>query len=355
MIETFYHYAQMPLAVAVASILAVPTVAAIYVWGLEGFLLKLLKTQVRKIIPSRDAERLVQRERWLLRLLLLVAALHIGEGFLAPLARLPLEKILNSLFLLLVFTALIKAVMPIFNAMAKRRRGEAMAPSVKYFLTRGTVFLLLFVLAVSLLDLWGVNVTALLGGLGLIGMAAALAAKDSLENIFAGLTIIGSKLFRSGDWIKIGATQGVVEFIGLRVTHIRAFDDSLQFVPNSRLVNNHVSNFGKMRRRRVKLEIGLLYDTTAARMTAIRSRIKRLLVADKEVDDKRTCLVDFTAYGDSAIILSLYYFTVSTKWQTWRDVRNRHIIDFKRIVEEEGSGFAFPTRTVHLVGENEKK
>ena len=354
MTEALYQYAQHPAVLTVAASLAT---MGLYLWRLEAVFLRMLKTLLGRLIPAADAGRLLKQERWLLRLLLLLVALHALLAFSPSWAILPLNRVLDSLFLLVLFIVLIKAVLPIFDALEKKRpkSSKAMAPAVKYFLSRGIIFLLVFALATSLLDLWGVNVAALLGGLGLVGMAAALAAKDSLENIFAGLTIIGSKIFKIGDRIKIGDTQGVVEFIGLRITHIRGFDDALQFVPNSRLVSDEVCNFGKMRRRRVNLQIGLVYGTTAHQLRTIRSRIKEYLAEDEAVDSKRTCLVDFIAYGDSAIILDLYYFTISTEWHFWREVRNRHIIDFKRIVEETGSSFAFPTRTVHLLAEPEKE
>ncbi len=356
-IEEILTYAGHPLVLIAAGFLGG---LILYLLWLEDAIFAGCRFLLTKALPAADARRLLDKEIWLIRLLLLLGVVSLVLEFLPTAsAKLAAELVLKSLLLLFLFMALIKAVDPAIASLAKRaeRRGkQKMPPAISYFLSRGVVALLVFVLATLMLDLWGVNVTALLGGLGLMGMAAALAAKDSLENIFSGLTIIGSGIFRVGDWIKAGkGVEGTVEFIGLRITHIRSFDDSLQFVPNSRLVNEEVQNFGKMRRRRIKLRIGLTYDTNAAQMLKIRSRIKAHLQKDKDIDQKGVCLVDFTSYGDSAIILDLYYFTAATGWAYWREVRNRHIISFKKIVEEEGSGFAFPTSTVHLVQNSPEK
>ena len=325
-----------PLAMLAAGVL-------VYFAVVERWVLRGITLAVKNLLPKqskRTVKPLIRYELWLVRLLLIILAVDLTFANTSP----HFENFLNSLLVLVLFAGILKTIPPLLGGMLKKD----IPPAVGYFIKRGVTALLIFALVTVLLDLWGVNVTALIGGLGVAGIAVALAAKDTIENVFGGMTVLGSKLFRIGDWVRVGAVEGTVEFIGLRVTHIRGFDNALRFVPNSKIVTGEIQNFSTMRRRRVKLKIGLVYDTPAKAMVQIQQRIKDYLIQDKAVDNKMACMVDYSDYGDSAIILDLYYFTVETKWAKWRDIRSRHIIEFKKIVAEEGSDFAFPTRTVWL-------
>jgi MscS family membrane protein len=179
-------------------------------------------------------------------------------------------------------------------------------------------------------------------------MAVALAAKDTVSNMFGGLTIFMDQTFTKGDWIETPFVEGTVESIGLRATKIRSFSKALITVPNAKLADAPVVNWSHMTHRRIKMTIGLEYGTTAAQLEAIVAKIRAYLAEHPDIAQDTTQMVHLVGFGDSSINLNLYYFTKITDWLTWRDVVNANIIDIKKIVEDEGAAFAFPSRTVYV-------
>jgi len=117
-----------------------------------------------------------------------------------------------------------------------------------------------------MLDNIGYDITTLLAGLGIGGLAVALASKETVENFIAGILIIMDKPFGMGDWIKFGSSEGIVEEVGIRSTRIRTFDDSLIVVPNANILRTEIENFSAMRKRRVLINIGLTYDTPVEKL-----------------------------------------------------------------------------------------
>lgn len=151
------------------------------------------------------------------------------------------------------------------EAIAARATHMARAEKLLVPLTRKLVRFLIFVIALLVtLGTFGVNVTGLVAGLGIGGLVVALAAKDSVENIFGSLTILFDMPFALGDWVKIDKVEGVVEEINLRSTRIRSFEDSIINLPNSNLIKASVENFGARRFRRQKVSIRFAYDSDPA-------------------------------------------------------------------------------------------
>ncbi|RME81425.1 MAG: mechanosensitive ion channel family protein, partial [Zetaproteobacteria bacterium] len=164
------------------------------------------------------------------------------------------------------------------------------------------------------------------------------------------IMILVDRPFHVGDWIKTAAFEGIVEEIGLRSTRVRTFEKTLVVVPNAELANMVVDNISARPRRRVKMRIGLTYDTKPDQMRAVLAGIERILREHPGVDDA-FFLVKFDRFDDSALSIFLYYFTVSTDWAEHLKVREEVNLAIMDLVDEMGLAFAFPTRTVHLVEE----
>jgi len=139
----------------------------------------------------------------------------------------------------------------------------------------------------SILSLWGINVTALFASLGLGGLAFALAAKDTAANLFGSIAILMDKSIKVGDWIKVDKIEGIVEDVGMRTTKIRTFHKSLIAVPNQIIANNPIENFSRRSIRRIKMTIGLTYNTTNTKN-------------HPRIVQNETMLVNFNNFGDSA-------------------------------------------------------
>jgi len=208
---------------------------------------------------------------------------------------------------------------------------------------------LIFVLGVAaILDEWGINVTGFLASLGLVGMAVALAARDFVANLFGGLTIFLDNAFDKGDWIMTPNIEGTVEEIGLRATKIRTFADAVEIIPNGTLANNEITNWSRMNKRRIKMTIGLEYRTTREQVDTILAGIRTFIRSSDEIKQDSTQLVHLVEFNSSSIDILLYYFTRTTKWGEWMQIRELHMLEFMRIVEDAGAGFAFPSHSIYM-------
>ena len=203
----------------------------------------------------------------------------------------------------------------------------------------------------SVLELWGVDAASIIAGLGLFSVALALGAQNFFKNLIGGLLIIGEKRFKQGDWINIeGVAEGSVEKIDFRSTLIRRFDKAPIYVPNSVLSDSEIINFSEMPFRRIRFHVGLLYETTPETIMSIRKDIESYI-------EKNTNLVDadqvqstirVTDFNDSSIDVLVNCFTKSTQWHDYCVAREELIMEIMRIVKNNGSDFAYPTRTIHL-------
>jgi MscS family membrane protein len=198
----------------------------------------------------------------------------------------------------------------------------------------------------------GYSVSGLLAGLGIGGLALAMAAKDTLANLFGSLMILIDRPFHTGDWITFDGGDGVVEEIGLRSTRVRTFAKTVVSIPNQALANATVENHSVMPKRRIKFTLGVTYDSTVAQMEELVRRIEEYLKANEDIDQE-FMLVKFTEFNASSLDVFVYCFTKSTDWTEHLAVRQRVNLKLMSIVEELGLSVAFPTRTVHLVGEAE--
>ena len=205
--------------------------------------------------------------------------------------------------------------------------------------------------AATILELWGIAVGPIIAGLGLFGVAVALGAQDLFKNLIAGLFVIGERRFNVGDWILVdGVVEGTVEQIGFRTTTVRRFDRAPVFVPNARLADNAVTNFSRMTHRRIRWMIGVEYRTTVEQLREIRDRIERYIHDNDDFANPAevSTFVRIDAFSDSSIDILLYCFTRSTVWGEWLEIKERLAYEIKQIVEDSGSSFAFPSRSLYL-------
>ena len=206
------------------------------------------------------------------------------------------------------------------------------------------VGVLAFVFAVQNL---GYSVGSLLAGLGIGGLALALAAQDTLSNFFGSVTILIDRPFAVGDWIETNGEEGVVEDIGFRSTRIRTFGKTQLSLPNSVLANSVVNNWSRMPIRRVKMVVGVTYESSAEQMEKAVEGIRKIL---RERDDVHQgfFLVNFTDFGASSLDIFVYYFTKTTVWADYLAVRQDINIQIMRLLERLDMEVAFPSRTLYI-------
>ena len=200
----------------------------------------------------------------------------------------------------------------------------------------------------AMLQVWGIDVTALIASLGIGGLAFALAAKDTASNLFASFSLLADKSIAIGEWIKVKDVEGTVEHIGMRTTKIRSFGKALITVPNQVIANNPIENFSRRGIRRIKLNIGLNYNTTSVQVSNIVTQIKEMLKNHDGISVEDTMLVNFSSFGDSSLNIFVYTFTNTSNWKKYMDIREDIHKQIMQIVEDNNSSFAFPSQSLYV-------
>ncbi|MDD2234494.1 MAG: mechanosensitive ion channel family protein [Desulfitobacteriaceae bacterium] len=194
---------------------------------------------------------------------------------------------------------------------------------------------------------WGYNVGGLVAGLGLGGLAFALAAQDTISNFFGGIVIITEKPFSINDWIKTPSVEGIIEDITFRSTKIRTFSQALVTVPNSTLANEPITNWTRMGKRQITFNLRLAYSTPRDKIKICVERISCLLKNHHEIDQE-IIIVHFNEFNESSLDIILYFFTKTTVWLEYLCIREEINLEIMKILEQENVQIALPSRSIYL-------
>ncbi|MFL2638465.1 MAG: mechanosensitive ion channel family protein [Flavobacteriaceae bacterium] len=214
------------------------------------------------------------------------------------------------------------------------------------------VLVYIFALIIILGNVFNVNITALVAGLGVGGVAIALASKESIENLLGSFTIFFDKPFAVGDVVTLGGVTGKVEKVGFRSTRIRTFDKSIVTVPNKNVINTELDNLGVRPVRRVKFNIGLTYDTTIEQIKNIVNDIQKLV--DDHPMTNEDGRVRFLSFGASSLDIMVLYYVNSPEWENLIDTQQKINYSIIEIVNKHNSEFAFPSTSVYIEKNNSK-
>lgn len=200
---------------------------------------------------------------------------------------------------------------------------------------------------VVLLENLGYNVAGILAGLGIGGLAFALAAQKTIENLFGGVSVIADEPVRVGDFCRFGDKIGTVEKIGLRSTRIRTLDRTVVSVPNAEFSTIQIENFGKRDRIRFYAILNLRYETTPDQMRFVLAGIRRLLISHERVDPD-PARVRFVGFGAHSLDLEIFAYVTTTDWSEFLAIREDLLLRIMDVVLDAGAGFAFPSQTIYL-------
>ncbi len=323
-------------------------------FSIRTYLLKRLLTPFAAIASKTETELddqiIAQTERplgWLINLLGFYLAATILQ---------PPPGLLSGILLVLhtvgiVFVAwmlyngveVMSVALDRFTQSTESEMDDHLVPLVKKILRIAIIVTTL----IMIIQQWGYDVTSLIAGLGLGGLAFALAAQSTLANFFGSIMIFTDRPFAVGDWIKTEHGEGVVEEIGLRSTKVRTFSKSLISIPNADIASSPVENFSQMNLRRIKTTIGLTYSTSPEQMEYVVEGIKRLIL-DEQGMFHESFYVNFVGFGGSSLDVLIYCFTETTAWGEYMDIRQRFYLNIMRLVAEAGSGFAFPSQSLYV-------
>jgi small-conductance mechanosensitive channel len=201
------------------------------------------------------------------------------------------------------------------------------------------------VVLLLVLDNLGIDVTALVAGLGVGGVAVALAVQNVLGDLFACLAISLDKPFVIGDFIIIGDYLGVVEHIGLKTTRIRSLSGEQLVFSNNDLLTSRIRNFKRMQERRVVFGFGVVYQTPYEKIQKIPGMVKDIVEAREGTRFDRA---HFKSYGESSLDFEVVYYINTPDYNTYMDTQQAINLEIFRQFQEAGIDFAYPTRTLYL-------
>jgi MscS family membrane protein len=354
--------------------------AAIFLYLIKKYLLNYLIRMVYKQKRLKHKQkRLVYKIRKPLENLLILAninlVLYIYNDFSSMKVLTPL---FNILYILIVMWSIYRVLNTIadykIKSIAKNHttlKSELVNISIKII-----NFILLILTILFVLSFMGINLTAILSGLGIGGLAIALAAKDSLANFFGTLSILLSDTFSQGDLINVGDIKGTVVEIGLRVTTIRTFDNALISAPNSTLANGIIKNLTKRKiGRRIKMKISLRHDSKKESIKKAVKEIEEMLKSHENIAKRENVenimvnkaqakivskedllgikyliLVSLDEFGKDSIDILVYCFTKSVDWESWLNTKSDVMEKIMDILEKNNLEFAYPSLAVYQKG-----
>lgn len=202
------------------------------------------------------------------------------------------------------------------------------------------VFVVIFSIFFMLGAIFKLDITSLIAGLGIGGLAIALAAKESLENLLGSVTIFFDKPFVIGDLIKVGSLEGNVERIGFRSTRIRTLEKTFVTVPNKKLVDSELDNLSLREIRRVKFDFGIKYNAPPEKLQVIISRLKHFIQNHENTTEE--CYVHLYEYKEFSISIRVLFFIKVADWETYMNTRQEINFAIMQMVREEGCEFANP-------------
>jgi len=321
---------------------------------LGKFVIGILRTGVQKTRTDFDDKLLNMIEKPL-QFALIIAGVYFAQALVSinPETQITFDKFFRAFVVIVVIWTLYRAV-DIFTEplrSATQKIHNNVTDELASFVIKTLKFIVIAMAFVTVMQEFGYNISGFVASLGLGGLAFALAAKDSAANLFGSLVIFSDQPFNKGDWIETPDVEGTIEDIGVRSTKVRTFAQALVTVPNAVLANSAITNWSKMGKRRIKMKLGIEYSTNASQMQNILNEIRSYLKEHSGIDQK-TIFIHFTDFDESSLGIFCYFFTKTTKWGEWLELKEEINLQLMKIVEDNGTAFAFPSRTLYIEKSN---
>ncbi|AGA68211.1 small-conductance mechanosensitive channel [Desulfitobacterium dichloroeliminans LMG P-21439] len=258
-------------------------------------------------------------------------------------------RVIRSLVLYTLFWSAYRAA-DVFSALFERRvflTADKFDDMLVSFLSKGAKAVIIVLGSITIAQVWFTEIAGVLTGLGLGGLAFALAAQDTAKNLFGSVTIMLDRPFNIGDWVQTPSVEGTIEEIGFRSTKVRTFAQAVVTVPNSVMSNEAITNWSRMGKRRINFQLGVSYQTTAGQLQECVKSLRNILEDHPEVHPE-TILVYFERFGDNSLDIFVYFFTNTTNWQKFLEVQEDVNFKIMSLLEELGISVAFPSRSVYI-------
>ena len=233
------------------------------------------------------------------------------------------------------------------RSLVRRRRSLSGAASALRLVRRLIDGLILFAGLLFTLHHFGINLTATLAGLGVGGIAVALAAQKTLENVIAGVSLIADQAVRVGDVLNLGDIQGTVEELGLRSTRIRTIDRTVVSLPNGQIANMRLETLSVRDRFLFHPVVGLQYETTAVQLRSFSAGVRTLLGGHDNVD-LASVRVRFVRFGASSVDVEIFAYVFASDWNNFLEIQEELLYGVMDMVQKVGAAIALPSQTLYL-------
>ncbi|MEJ5351907.1 MAG: mechanosensitive ion channel family protein [Melioribacteraceae bacterium] len=258
------------------------------------------------------------------------------------------DKIISIIYIIILTYFIIRFGNALIRFLLERyfqkRRGDEELKRIQPLY--GVINLILWIIGlIFLLDNLGFHVTTIVTGLGITGIAVALAAQALLGDLFSYFVIFFDKPFEVGDFISFDNKSGNIEQIGIKTTKIRSLSGEQLIVSNSKLTNSVVHNFKRLEKRRVLLKLGVTYQTPLEKLKIIPDLVKEIILKNELTEFDRG---HFANYGDFSLNFEFVYFVLSSDYKTYMDIQQQINFDIYQKFEQEKIDFAYPTQTIIL-------
>lgn len=303
-------------------------------WFLSGYLARLAARVLSRIFDGNrtpSGQKLMKALEKPFRMFLVLAGLYIAMQYLPLAAAVEAALLKGFRTLVIILTAWVLYDLAGTDSLFSEGMQEKLRLDniILSFFSKLTRFFILAIAIVIIIQEWGYNVNGLIAGLGLGGLALALATKDALANVVAGLVIIMEKPFLIGDWISTPSAEGTVEDISFRSTKIRSTTQALITVPNSTLASQPITNHARMGKRRLEFTLPLAHDMERSKVEKIILQVREVLNQHAEIEQD-TVVVALNTIGKDVLEVLVRCFVVNTRWEDFMKVRediNLSILD----------------------------
>jgi len=230
---------------------------------------------------------------------------------------------------------------------AKKHRSEEQQKvlSISLLIIKVVIWIIAFLFILDNLD---IQITGLITGLGIGGVAIAFAAQNILTDLFNYFTIFFDKPFDIGDFIITGEYKGSIEHIGIKTTRIRSLSGEQLIISNTDLVNSRINNYKRMKQRRINFSFGLTYDTPLEKLKKVPGIVEEIIKSIDKTEFDRTFFTEFAA---SSLLFQVVYFVKDSDYKIYQGIQQQINFQLKEELEELGVSFAFPTQTIHFAGQ----
>ncbi|HPE67874.1 MAG TPA: mechanosensitive ion channel family protein [Thermotogota bacterium] len=267
-----------------------------------------------------------------------------------------LKKVIDGFGIILLCVAVVRFVIDlmefVYSRYQKKHFGEEnQVKGLHGLLTIGKILIWALGFLAALRGL-GVNVTGALAGLGITGIAVALAAQTILADLFSYFSILFDKPFEPGDFIITGSEKGTIEHIGIKTTRLRSLSGEQLIISNSDLTNSRVQNYKRMQSRRINFAFGVTYDTPRDVLQQIPQVIESIV---RSIPNTRFDRCHFASFGDFSLNFDVVYYVEDADYRHFMDIQQQINLEMKEKVEALGAEFAFPTQTIFTVSTTAKE